>query len=299
MTACWREKCKKIPPDRTLFLSPQQMTVGIRTGIQDNIFRLTVMNEDGNQSNTVELTVLPLRQEEMTAVIPSEPAMVLEEMESAAPPTPSQTTTTAIKQIYPPTAEERANRHYQQGIEAYQQGDPGQAEKLWRSALQQSRQHHRSREALSTHLIATGRVLEAQQLLEEGITVAEEWLPYHLLLAQIALDSGHSAAALLRLQQVVVMNDQLADVHASIASIYLQLGEKSGLQESANSYQRALELQPDNGSWWVGLAIAQRLLGANKEAINAYQQALRLPSLPPTLRSYARKQRQQLQQLAD
>ncbi|MNC59960.1 hypothetical protein D3C75_1098050 [compost metagenome] len=101
-----------------------------------------------------------------------------------------------------------------------------------------------AREQLAALLYGEGRLTEAGQVLEEGLSLAPQQADFRLLLARVAIGAGDRPKA---------------------------LGWLSGLQpEIANNLLRQ---QPDQGRWWLGLGVAEDGQGHGQRALDAYRNA--------------------------
>jgi len=101
-----------------------------------------------------------------------------------------------------------------------------------------------------------------------------------------AYEQGHNDlfGALEQYKKVLAMTQSTARLNAvtraqtfhNMGLAYRQLGDNA---EARESFQQAVNLNPDDGESWLGLAITAHKLGDVNEAIPAYSQALRIESL--------------------
>ena len=60
------------------------------------------------------------------------------------------------------------------------------------------------------------------------------------------------------------------DYHALLAASYQRINNH---QKSVEIYLRLVKIRPNEGVWWLGLAISLEKTGKNKSALEAYQRA--------------------------
>lgn len=177
----------------------------------------------------------------------------------------------------------RAQRHAQL---LASEGRYIEAEGQWRAALQHNPLHVEARTQLALFYARQKRVMDAQSLLEEGLTIAPEQLSWRLLLARVYLDNGSAERAAGVLERGQTSGRSNADYWGLRAAVAQQLGRPT---EAAAAYDQAASLRPQEGRWWMGLAIAREAAGDGVAAIDAYERALRAERFPPELVKYAQQ----------
>ncbi|MCW8917270.1 MAG: tetratricopeptide repeat protein [Gammaproteobacteria bacterium] len=188
------------------------------------------------------------------------------------------------KVIHPPSASEQADRLYQQGYRALQQRNHTDAEQLWQQALAAAPAHLPSREGLIALYLSQGRKVEGGKLLAEGTTHHPGHAPFAMLHARLLAEQGDSGAALAALEQALMGNSEPpADLLALAAALYQQ---RHDYDNSIRAYQRALQRQPQQGHWWMGIAISLEGAGRPGEAKSAYQEARQRGALSGAARQY-------------
>ena len=121
------------------------------------------------------------------------------------------------------------------------------------------------------------------------------WLPAQLharpfdtelreLLARGQLQAGDQAAAVATLQQHAPELQRNAGYHAVLAALYQQVGDWSA---SAATYRQLVALQPNQGAWQLGLAIALEQLDQPVQAGRHYRLALQGQGLDESARQFA------------
>ena len=168
------------------------------------------------------------------------------------------------------------NRLYQQG-----QITPG-LEKFY-TAVKADESHVSARSTLAAKLIEQGQRDLAYSVLQEGLRLYPGQTEWTKLLAQAYIDAGDLHTAKGILSESIPDASRDPDYHA----LYAALLQKLELhKEAAITYRNLLQLYPDNGIWWMGLAISLEAISRNKDALFAYRNALNGQSLTPETHQY-------------
>lgn len=129
-----------------------------------------------------------------------------------------------------------------------------------------------------------GRLLEAQYLIEQALLADANNATLLLLKAKILVEKGDSAAAVELLLPQVVEPQPAPEVMRLLGALLQQSGR---LTEAVIVYDLLAKSQPNDGSVWLGLAIA--LDGLNQEgALEAYQRSIGLGGITQVAAAYAR-----------
>lgn len=187
------------------------------------------------------------------------------------------------KKDHPRTIEEMAEGAYREGVRFMQQGRPAQADRALRTALTHDPKHLAARELLAGLQLEQGRALDARKILEQGLAQVPEHVPFAQLLARLYVDQGAEQNAVAVLEKVRPYGSDQPEYLAFLATLYQRAGRHA---DAVEAYRQALALRPQEGRWWLGLAIsleAQKNLPAASEA---YQRA-KMGVLDPKLARYA------------
>ena len=190
------------------------------------------------------------------------------------------------RRIRPPSPEQVAEQHYQQGYQLLQQGEHAIGEQRWQEALLAHPPHIPAREGLVGLYLRQGRAVEARTLLREGIALQPGYGQFYLLQARLQLDDGQQQQALTTLEQGLARQPQGPDYLAFLAALYQR---EQAFEQSIAHYQRALSLQPEQTPWWMGLGISLEGAGKQTEARQAYQEALDRGGLSPQLQEFVKQ----------
>ncbi len=142
-------------------------------------------------------------------------------------------------------------------------------------------QAHYSRETLIKLLIQMGETERAMQAAELGLAIQPGSAVYRKLKARLLLAANTpiEAVDLLAVASPAVGSD--TEYHDLLASAYLAARQYEG---AVGSYQALLQQNSNEARWWYGLAASLDALGRSADAVAAYEQALKLPTLSEALR---------------
>ncbi len=140
---------------------------------------------------------------------------------------------------------------------------------------------HQSRETLAKLMLQENDIKAVTELVHQGMAVAPEFAGYRKLQARLLLSEGkmQETVSLLSGQAPPVSVD--SEYHDLLATAQLSMMDFAG---AAGSYQALVQQNRNEARWWYGLAAAWDGQGREAEALQAYQQALTLPSLSAGLR---------------
>jgi MSHA biogenesis protein MshN len=97
------------------------------------------------------------------------------------------------------------------------------------------------------------------------------------------MDAGNLVLAREALSRNVPAIASDPDYHALYAAVLQKLAVHN---DAAMIYRNLVDVQPDNGLWWMGLAISLEAISRNKDALFAYRNALNGQSLTPETHRY-------------
>ena len=145
------------------------------------------------------------------------------------------------KHIHPSTPAASAENEFRKATELLNRGRVAEAIDGYKLALQRDAGHAAARQALVGLLLENRRIEEAQQYLQEGLSLYPDRYAYAILLARIQVDRGDLQGAhdLLRKYAGSAAND--AEYHAFDAALLQRLGRH---KEAVAGYQAALKLVP-------------------------------------------------------
>ncbi|HET7306366.1 MAG TPA: tetratricopeptide repeat protein [Gammaproteobacteria bacterium] len=197
------------------------------------------------------------------------------------------------KTARPVTPAQRAAAAYAAGVSAAQSGDVAQAEREFNAALAADPTAYGAREALAALLNQQGRMKQAMQLFVTGMRVD----PAHRerfarAYARLLVAHNQVAQAVTILKDTLPPATQAPEHYAFLAALQERQGQH---QAAVTNYAKALAVQPAQGRWWAGLAVAYDQLREPDKALAAYQRARDAGGLGVTLATYVNQRISALQ----
>jgi tetratricopeptide (TPR) repeat protein len=189
--------------------------------------------------------------------------------------------------IKKPVAENSAEQEFQQATNSYQMGQIHNAMQMLASILVTFPQYNQAREKLAALYLETGNITAAKYLVNTGLKRQPDYLPFTELKARILMQSGNIAAAIELLENSAPPLTKNPEYHAFIAALYQRSGKA---KLAANLYKQLINLQPNNGKWWLGLGVALDALGSHEQALEAFANADNAGGLNPELKAYVSTQ---------
>ena len=157
------------------------------------------------------------------------------------------------------------------------------------AALEIDQRYLAARETLVGVLVESGQQTDAMRHLRRALALNPEQAGMAMLLARMQLE--HGSGALDTLEQSLPYAQSNPDYRAMIGGVLERAGRH---HEAAEHYQAAVQLQPANGIWWMGLGIALQGDKRGAEAKPAFQRALDSGRLSPELQAFVERRLQQL-----
>ncbi|MDE2401078.1 MAG: tetratricopeptide repeat protein [Burkholderiales bacterium] len=176
-------------------------------------------------------------------------------------------TGTVDKRLRAESPRQRAEIAHRQSVDLAAAGQVRQALDLAREALQADPSHAPSRQLAVSLLIEQQRFAEAEALARAGLALSGPHEPLATLLARMLSEQGHKDAALDVLDQQASLSAEGLGLRAGL------LAQAGNFKRAALDYQRAVQQQPDNSLWWLGLGVALEAVGPAQDARRAYAKA--------------------------
>lgn len=187
------------------------------------------------------------------------------------------------KRIRPLSAAQEAQQHFQQAVTHLGSRKQVQAYEELNKALSLDAGHVRARETLVALLLNTGRVSEAEAVLQEGLNINPGEAGLAKVYARILADQGNleKSIALLEHAQPVVASDP--EYHALLAAFYQRAGKYG---QAVQSYQKILRVRPGVAQWWMGLGLSYESIGEPAQALSSYERARRVGGLTADVKKF-------------
>lgn len=210
---------------------------------------------------------------------PAAPATV---KAGAGPETTAAAAATGVvhKTVRAPDPQLVATQHYAAAIARLRDGDQAGAEAALHEALLAVPGHGDAAQALAALLVQQGRGSAAETLLADALAANPRQPALVLLRARLLADAGRDrdAAALLEHRDDV-------ESLALLGALQQRLGDDAA---AARTYRRALTRAPQQGAWWLGLAISLERTREPAAALDAYRRALADARLDAQVDAYVR-----------
>lgn len=181
---------------------------------------------------------------------------------------------------------------YNKALEALEVGNEQESIELLEGIIQRTPHFIRSRETLSAIYLSRGEGLKAEGIIDGGLKYRPRSLPLNMIKARILLQDDKAQAALKLLRQFHPSSRSYPDFYGLLAAIFQQLGQ---IKESGSIYKELVEVEPSNGQYWLGYAIALEAQDQYRQAASAYQRASHSFDIDPEIRVYAESRLKKLQ----
>jgi MSHA biogenesis protein MshN len=181
------------------------------------------------------------------------------------------------------SAAETADAQFRRAAVLLNQGRLSEAEDQLAGALRADPSHVAARQTYVAMLLEQHRVEAARRLLQETLAVNAAQPAFAVALARVYIEQRDYRNALEVLDKAGPAARD-AEFQAMRGAVLQRLGKHA---EAVEAYQNAIRIGPQPGTTWVGLAISLETLGRRPEAAQAYRRALDAGSLAAEAREYA------------
>jgi len=175
-----------------------------------------------------------------------------------------------VKQIKELTPQQRAENEYRRAVLLIQQQRSAEATGVLEQALQLDAEHVLARETLVGLLIDAKRNNDAIRKLEEGLLADRTQSGLAMMLARLQVEKKELKPAIETLQRTLPYAGDRADYQAFIAALLQRDGHH---KDAIEHYLIALRKSPQNGLWWMGLAISLQADNRMADAREAFNRA--------------------------
>ena len=224
----------------------------------------------------------PELKEVQTASIP-EPTAEVSEPEPE--PAPAQTSTMKTT----PQSPRAIDRQTAKALESLvASGRMVEAERRLTNLIQ-TQAAPRSRFTVARALVVDGEIQRALNWLPEDVAAGDSTL--RMLRARAQHADGRLDDAVATLASNVPAVAEQPEYRVTLATLLQQQGQG---QKAAAHWAELIAWDDSRAPWWVGLALALEDQGQTRGATRAYEQAVALPALPPSLADYVQRRLQSL-----
>lgn len=184
------------------------------------------------------------------------------------------------KQMEELTPQQRAENEYRRATLLMQQQRSAEAMAALEQALRIDPLHAAARQALAGLLIDAKRNDDAMRRLEEGLAADRTQPGLAMMLARLQVEKKELKPAIGTLQRTLPYAADRADYQAFLAALFQRDGRH---KDAIAHYLLALRSTPQNGLWWMGLAISLQAENRAVDAREAYDRAKASNMLSPDL----------------
>jgi Flp pilus assembly protein TadD len=177
---------------------------------------------------------------------------------------------------------ELAEAEYRKAMQAVKRGDNEAALPLFKHSLELDPELARARQGYLSVLVAAKRWDVARQVAEQGLALDPTQSSWANIVARLQFEQGDAAGAVQTLERFAVHASHDADYQGLFA--YL-LQKQQRPAEAAERFRGALQVRPNEGRWWFGLALSLEQAGNAAGAKEAYAKAKAVGNLPPDMAS--------------
>lgn len=172
---------------------------------------------------------------------------------------------------------------YQQALRYYDRRDYRQAIQLIEMHLTDAPNDAEALKLYVLALLQTNQIERADKQLYNAIRRIPQATELKQIYAQRLMQQDKPGEALAVLEESPPpLTEAAQDYHALLAALLQQLGQHA---RSAELYQQLVQVSPERGVWWMGLAISLEEINLRSDALVAYRQALQ-HELSTDLRQY-------------
>ena len=160
-----------------------------------------------------------------------------------------------------------------EAVVAHQEGRLEEAERLYRSALENQPTNSIIRNNLGVALQGLGRLDEAEASYRKAIELKPDYFEAHLNLGNLLKGLGRLKEAEVSYRQAITSKPGLAEIHNNLGVTLHELGK---LEEAEVSYRQAITLEPGFAEAHLNMGKNFKKIGKINEAAKYFEQALKI-----------------------
>jgi MSHA biogenesis protein MshN len=188
------------------------------------------------------------------------------------------------KKAYPLSEKEWQKYTYNEALLAIEQEEYSEAIKLLKTILAKNAHASKARETLSLVYLGLGDDHLAQAEIERGLQLDKSAAGLIKLKAQFLSEKGDPYKALALMKGLHPELNTHPDFYAVLAALYESVGESD---KAGGLYKELLRVEPDNGQYWLGYAVALEDAHKTQQALDAYQNAVNSLNSNTEIRMFA------------
>ncbi len=285
------------PARDTVSFSPESQSATFSTLPRVDQAEMSPPMAEPTAVQTVRKQMLPSQQLSVSEPSPIHSLQDSAQSASAGKAQPAERETGAFgipagvsKEVTPSTPKQRAEDAYRRATVLAQQGRTNEAIASLEQALAQDGGHGAARQTLVGLLLEQQRQQDAVRVLQEGLTLDRSQTGLAMLLARLQVERAALQPAIQTLEASLGAARK-PDYHAFLGALYQRAGQHPQAMES---YRQALRQSPQNGLWWMGLAISFQASNQPEDARSAFLRAQDSGMLSSELEAFVRQRLAQL-----
>lgn len=190
------------------------------------------------------------------------------------------------------TPEQWHDERLNKAFELIEDGNYPQAIRLLQTILTQFPASIETRENLAALYIEQNELKLAYEVLDKGLEFDPDSFRLLTMKSRLLVEQGKHREALALLEQFKPDIRKEPDYYGLLAAIFETLGRTG---EAGSLYQSLVKIEPSNGQYWLGYAIALENKKANQQAIEAYKRVSQSDNAQSSVRAYAEQRLKTLQ----
>ncbi|QMT61222.1 lipopolysaccharide assembly protein LapB [Legionella sp. PC997] len=199
----------------------------------------------------------------------------------------------AVNKVYTPqTLEEWHDAQLNKALEAIDKGFDEEAISLLRGILVRIPNASDVRENLASLYLTYGDFAQASEIVNEGLRYAPADTALITIKARLFLDQGKAIEAISLLSKYRPSIMSYPDFYGTLAAA---LQSEGRTLEAGSLYRSLIQVDPNDGRYWLGYGIALEHSNKINQAIEAYLRASQNPDSDPSVRDYAENRLKVLQ----
>lgn len=205
----------------------------------------------------------------------------------------ASTSAVKINKVYTPqTLDEWRNAELNKALKAVDEGFDAEAIVILQKVLEKIPTASDVRENLAVLYLYNNDYVNADKMVNEGLKYAPANAALITIKARLSLDQGKADLAVKLLSHYKPSMNVYPDYYGTFAAALQSQGR---IVEAGSIYKALLQVEPNNGQYWLGYAIALEHNNKANEARQAYLQASQKADSDPSIREYAEDRLKTLQ----
>jgi MSHA biogenesis protein MshN len=205
----------------------------------------------------------------------------------------AEESTVKINKVYTPqTLDEWRNTELNKALKSIDDGFDVEAIAILQKIVEKIPTASDARENLAVLYLYNNDYASAAKIVNEGLKYAPANAALITIKARLSLDQGNADQAVKILSRYKPSIAAYPDYYGTFAAALQSQGR---IAEAGSIYKALLQVEPNNGQYWLGYAIALEHNQKANEAIQAYTQASQKTDSDPSVREYAEDRLKTLQ----